>query len=140
VMKLASSESRNRIAAASSSALAVRFCMLAWPNTAAPAVASPSPRASMIGMVMPVSVRPGDTALTRISGATSRLSCVVNPSTAAFAAPYATLVRCARRAATEAMLTIEPPPRARRCGTACLHTRKGPPTCTAIIRFHRSRE
>ena len=61
--------------------------MLAWPKIAEPAATLPSPRESMIGIVIPVSVRPGETALTRISGATSSASWVVNPRTAALAEP-----------------------------------------------------
>ena len=59
---------------------------------------------------------------------------------AAFAAPYGALLRCATNAATDATLTIEPPPRARSSGSACLLTRNVPPACTVIIRFQRSND
>ena len=84
-------------------------------------------------------IRPGATALTRmLSGATSRASWRVNPTIAAFAAPYGALNGCAVIAAIEATLTIEPPPAARRCGSVCLQERKVPPAWTPSIRFQRS--
>src|SRR6266536_314068 len=57
-----------------------------------------------------------------------------------FAAAYAPRLGRASSAATDATLTIAPPPAARRRGSAALHTRNVPVRCTASILFQSASE
>jgi hypothetical protein len=57
-----------------------------------------------------------------------------------FAAAYAARCGRASSAATDATLTIEPPPDLRSAGSAALQTRNVPVRCTASSRFHSSSE
>ena len=76
--------------------------------------------------------RPGQTALTRIPSPTwSIASARVSATTAPFDAEYAARFRSPTSAATDATLTIEPPPRAIMPGIACLQQRNVPRALTA---------
>src|SRR6266536_1415705 len=57
-----------------------------------------------------------------------------------FAAAYAPRLGRASSAATDATLTIAPPPAARRRGSAAVHTRNVPVRCTASILFQSASE
>src|SRR6266511_1825356 len=82
-----------------------------------------------------VSVRPGATALHRIPRAPyCEATDFVNRTTPALDAPYAARTPRPTKPSTEAVLTIEPPPRASMCGIACLQPMNWPFRLTATSR------
>src|ERR1700679_688027 len=135
VTKLAPSDARNAIVAATSSGDPKRPTGISLARSRKPSSRSSPYSRRLVLMALVVRIGPGHTAFTVMpNGARSRASDLVKPTMAAFDAAYVARRRPGRNAALDETLTIRPQPALRIAGTAARDIRKAPLALTPMVR------